>query len=291
LIRITVPGSAAGAFADALEPFTEAVSAFEVSPGGDWTIEGIAAAPDRGRLAASLALLAAALGVSEPVAQIELLPDKDWLAENRRSFKPLAAGRFLVHPSHDRPPARGRIALCVDAGEAFGSGEHETTRLCLLAIDGLAKRWPRGRGVARKGRCGRALDMGCGTGILALAMALCWRSPVLAVDLAPEAVRVARDNARINGAGTLVRAAHAEGFRTRPAQGKFDVIAANILQRPLVRMAPQLARALELGGRAILSGFYVDQAAAVIAAHRAQRLALERRITLGAWCALVMRRK
>jgi len=292
VIRLTVPAAAAPAFSEALEGFAEAVSAFEVSPGGNWTIEGIGPAPNRALLGTALALAAAACDIAEPVAVVEALPKVDWLAENRRSFKPVAAGRFLVHPSHDRPVARGRIALCVDAGEAFGSGEHETTRGCLLAIDGLTKRWPRGRGAARKGRGGRALDMGCGTGILALAMALYWRSPVLGIDLAPEAVRVARDNARINGAVTLVRAEHADGFRARVARrGRFDVIAANILQRPLIRMAPLLARRLERGGRAILSGFYVDQAPAVVAAHRAQGLALERRIVLGAWCAGVMRRK
>lgn len=291
-IRLTVPAAAAQAFADALEGFAAAVSAFETAPGGDWKIEGIGPEPDRGRLGMSLALAAVAAGIAEPPVTVEALPQVNWLAENRRSFKPLSVGRFLVHPSHDRPTAPGRIALCIDAGEAFGSGEHETTRGCLLALDALGKRWPRGRGVARRGRGGRALDMGCGTGILSLAMALPWRSPVLGIDLAPEAVRVARDNARINSAGTLLRAAHADGFRTRLVKGRqFDLVAANILQRPLVAMAPALARHLRRGGWAILSGFYVDQAQAVIAAHRARGLALERRIVVGAWCAVMMRRK
>jgi ribosomal protein L11 methyltransferase len=291
-IRLTVPVAAAGAFADALDEFAEAVSIFELAPGGDWKVEAIGPEPDMGRLGIALALVAATLGIAEPPVTVEPLPRVDWLAENRRSFKPLSAGRFLVHPSHDRPRAPGRIALCIDAGEAFGSGEHETTRGCLLAIDGLAKRWPRGRGVARRGRRGRALDMGCGTGILALAMALMWRTPVLGVDLAPEAVRVARDNARINAAATLVRAECADGFRARIVRReRYDLIAANILQRPLMAMAPALARRLRRGGRAILSGFYVDQAQAVIAAHRARGLAVERRIVLGAWCALTMRRK
>ncbi|MCC7049965.1 MAG: 50S ribosomal protein L11 methyltransferase [Alphaproteobacteria bacterium] len=292
VIRLNVPAAAAQAFAEALENFAEAVSAFELAPGGEWKIEGIGPEPDRGQLAMSLALAAAAAGIAEPPVTVEALPEVNWLAENRRSFTPLSAGRFLVHPSHDRPLAPGRIALCIDAGEAFGSGEHETTRGCLLAIDALGRRWPRGRGVARRGRAGRALDMGCGTGILSLAMALLWRSPVLGIDLAPEAVRVARANAGINQAAVLMRAVHADGFRARLLRGRrFDLVAANILQRPLVAMAPALARHLRRGGRAILSGFYSDQAQAVIAAQRAQGLAPERRIVVGAWCTVVMRRK
>ena len=290
-IRLTVPAALAGAVADALEEFAEAVSAFEAAPGGDWKIEGIGAEPDRGRLSAALALIAAAHGLPEPVVAVEALPATDWVAENQRSFRPIHAGRFIAHPSHDRPDAPGRIALCIDAGEAFGSGEHETTRGCLLAIDGLTRRWPPGRGVARKGRRGRALDMGCGTGILALAMARAWRSPVLGVDLAPKSVRVAEENARINQAGTLVRAVWADGFKGRVVKRRrYDLIAANILQRPLVAMAPALARALLPGGRAILSGFFVDQAQAVIAAHRARGLVLERKIVLGPWCAVSLRR-
>jgi ribosomal protein L11 methyltransferase len=290
-IRLTVPAVLAGEVADALDGFAEAVSAFEIAPGGDWKIEGIGAEPDRGALGSVLALIAASRGLAEPDVSIEALPPTDWVAENQRSFKPIHAGRFIAHPSHDRPDAPGKIALCIDAGQAFGSGEHETTRGCLLAIDGLARRWRPGRGVARKGRAGRALDMGCGTGILALAMARAWRSPVLGVDLAPESVRVAEENARINQAGTLVRAVWADGFKGRAVKRRrYDLIAANILQRPLVAMAPALAGRLLPGGRAILSGFFVDQAQAVISAHRKRGMVQERRFVLGQWCAIIMRR-
>lgn len=290
-IRLIVPAALAGEVADALDGFAEAVSAFEIAPGGDWKIEGIGAAPDKGALGTALALIAASHGLPEPAVAVEALPATDWVAENQRSFKPIHAGRFIAHPSHDKPVAPGKIALCIDAGEAFGSGEHETTRGCLLAIDGLLRRWPLGRGVARKGRAGRALDMGCGTGILALAMARAWRSPVLGVDLAPEAVRVALENARLNQAATLVRAVWVDGFKGRAVKRRtYDLIAANILQRPLVAMAPALAARLVPGGRAILSGFFVDQAQAVIAAHRKRGMVLERRIAMGQWCAVVMRR-
>ena len=288
IIRFTVPHSAS-VFTDTMEPFAEAVSAFERAPGGDWHIEAIGPEPDRGRLGAALALTAAALGVAEPEATIETLPEKDWLAENRRSFRPIHAGRFLVHPSHIRPDAPGRLLLRIDAGEAFGSGEHETTRLCLMALDRLAKRRPRWK--SAPGRPAWALDMGCGSGILSLAIALRWRMKVLAVDIAPEAARVTRRNARDNGLAALVRAMRADGYRRRAMRGRrFGLIVSNILQRPLVALAPDLARHLGPAGRAVLSGFYPDQAQAVIAAHRARGLRLECVETLGRWCAATLRK-
>ena len=284
IVSVVVPPSAVLAFSEALEPFGESTSAFEVEPDAGWRIEAIGRRPDRARLAAAVALAAAAAGVAEPEVEIRPLPEKDWLKESLRSFQPIAAGRFLMHPSHSRPAAQGKIALCVDAGEAFGTGEHETTRLCLLEIDRIAKCRPRLRGV-------RALDMGCGSGILSLAIARRWRIGVLGVDIAPEAARIARDNARLNGVGMLMTATCGYGYRLRAVQGRqFALIVANILQRPLVAMAPGLARGLAHGGRAVLSGFYRDQAQAVIAAHRAQGLTLERMAAIGAWCAVTFRK-
>ena len=283
-IRVVVPAQGAEAFAAALEPFAEAVSAFEIAPGGDWRVEAIGPAPNRGRLDAALAVAAASLGLAEPAAVVEKLPDRDWLKENLSSFRPIGAGRFLVHPSHDRPAAPGRIAICIDAGEAFGTGEHETTRLCLLEIDRIAKRKPRWRGA-------RSLDMGCGSGVLSLAIALKWRAGVLAVDIAPESARIAGANARLNGVAALVRAIAGDGYRLRTVgRRRYDLIVSNILQRPLIALAPALARRLARGGRAVLSGFYRDQAGAVIASHRARGLKPERVTALGAWCAVTFRK-
>ncbi|MCK6452532.1 MAG: 50S ribosomal protein L11 methyltransferase [Alphaproteobacteria bacterium] len=285
-ITVIVPAAAAPAFADALEAFAASVSAFEIAPGGDWRIEAIGPAPDRGALGTALALVAASCRLAEPRAVVAPLPERNWLAANRRSFRPIAAGRFLVHPSHTRPRAPGKLLLRLDAGEAFGTGEHETTRGCLLALDRLACRWPSGRHPAP---AAHALDLGCGSGILALAMALTWRMKVLAVDSAPEAVRTARANVRDNAAAFLVRCLRSDGFRHRAVRRRrYALITANILQRPLVALAPALAARLERGGRVVLSGFHPHQAQAVIAAHRARGLVLERRITLGAWCTLVM---
>jgi ribosomal protein L11 methyltransferase len=283
-ITVVVPVAAAPVFLEALETFASSVSAFELGPNGEWRIEAIGPAPDRGQLGAVLALAAASCGIAEPRADVAPLPQKDWLADNRRSFRPLSAGRFLVHPSHLRPVAPGKLLLCLDAGEAFGTGEHETTRGCLLAIDHLANRRRRLRGA-------HALDVGCGSGILALAMALTWRIPVLAIDTAPEAVRTARANVRDNAGAGLVRCLRADGFRHgQVKRRRYALIAANILQRPLVAMAPALAARLAPGGRVLLSGFYRDQAQAVIAAHRAQGLVLEKRFLIGAWCTTLMRK-
>lgn len=283
-IRIAVPADGVEGFVAALGPFAEAVSAFEIAPDGDWRIEAIGPAPDRGKLTAALAIAAASLGLTEPEAIVEKLPDRDWLKENLRSFRPIHAGRFLVHPSHDRPEAPGRIAIQIDAGEAFGTGEHETTRLCLLELDRIAKRRPRWRSAC-------ALDMGCGSGVLSLAIALKWHARVLAVDIAPEAARIARQNARENGVGTYVHAIAGDGYRLRAVRRRhYDLIVSNILQRPLIAMAPALARGLARGGRAVLSGFYRDQALGVIAAYRALGLKLEHVSALGAWCAVMFRK-
>src|SRR4051812_269737 len=162
-----------------------------------------------------------------PVYHVQPLPPTDWLAQNRRDFPAQAIGRFFVYGSHhaDGVPA-GRHGLMVDAATAFGSGEHATTRGCLAALDRLAKRRRRPR---------RPLDLGCGSGILALGMAKAWRRPVRAADIDAESVRVARENAALNGVSQLVRIDRSDGYRAplvhrgRP----YDVIVSNILAQPL----------------------------------------------------------
>ncbi len=172
-----------------------------------------------------------------------------------------------------------RIGLRIDAATAFGTGEHATTRGCLLALDTLARRGPRHR----------VLDMGTGTGILAIAAAKTWRRPVLARDIDHEAVRIAGLNAARNGVGALVMARRSDGYLTRGIiDRRFDLVFANILARPLMRMAPRLSRALAPGGIAVLSGLLGRQERAVLAAHRAQRLVLRRRIADDGWHTLMM---
>lgn len=280
-LAASVPDAgAADLVAAALATLCSAVSAFETSPDGAWRVEGLAAQrPEPGLVAATLAV--AWLGRADPPPALvaELLPARDWLAENQASFAPLAAGRYFIHGSHDRGrvPA-GRVGLTIDAATAFGTGAHATTRGCLLVLDGLARR--------RRAR--RVLDMGTGTGILAIAAAKTWRRRIRARDIDAESVRVAARNARLNGVGALVEARRSDGYR---GLGRgYDLVFANILAGPLTRMAPALARALAPGGVAVLSGLLAGQERAVLAAHRGQRLRLVRRIRAEGWHTLVVAR-
>lgn len=274
---------AAAAATDALDGLA-AVSVFEEKPGGFWRIEGLATAPpDRPRLAARLALAWLRFGGAAPDLHWEKLPPTDWLALNQASFPPIATGRYFVYGSQHRGrvPA-GRIGLLIDAATAFGTGEHATTRGCLAALDH----------VARLGAARRVLDMGTGTGVLALAAAKTWRRPVRAFDIDPEAVRVAAHNARRNGVAPLVETRRSAGYRDRAvARGApYDLVLANILARPLMLMARDLARALAPGGIAVLSGLLPQQEACVLAAHRLRRLRLHGRIVIDGWSTLIVGR-
>ena len=281
-IRLELAAGAAPAIA-AVEAILEAaalsVSRFERARGKRWRIEALLAARPR---SAFIARLAEAAGL--PLARIHAapLPVRDWVAESRAKLPAIRAGRFFLHGSHFRGhPPTGSLALLVEAGLAFGTGRHETTRGCLLALDALAR-----------GRIERPLDLGCGSGVLALAMARLWGVPVLAADNDPAAVAVTRENAAKNGLAELVRAVRSEGYAAAMLRRRapFDLVTANILADPLVQMAPDLARHLAPGGRAILSGFFVAQERALIAAHRQAGLRLERRWRLGEWSVLQFRR-
>jgi ribosomal protein L11 methyltransferase len=272
--------------AAALETCAVAVSIFELEPGVLWRVEAIAqSAPDRVALAGAGALAALALDIGADDLfrdlVVERLAPRDWVGENQASFPPLRIGRFFIHGSHVAGvPSAGAIALRIDAATAFGTGEHATTRGCLLALGALAKR--------RRFR--RPLDMGTGTGILAMAAARLWGCCVVACDLDAGAVAVTRTNSSANRLARRIRIHRANGYR-HPAvrRGRpFDLILANILARPLQRMAGDLAAHLAPGGIAVLSGLLPRQAQYVLAAHRARGLSLVRRIAVDGWTTLVL---
>lgn len=281
-IRVEVPHAAASLLVDALDSHAAATSAFLDEATGIWRIEAFfASRPDDGRLLADLAAAAAASGTGIPELSVVDLGSRDWVAENQRAFPPFRVGRFYIYGSCVKtPPPKGAHPILLDAATAFGTGEHETTRGCLLALDRLARR--------RKIR--NPLDLGCGTGILAIAAARLSPVRVLASDIDPEAVRVAQANARANGVGARLRVVESVGFahpeivRNAP----FDLIVANILARPLCVLARDMARRLAPGGVAVLSGLLTRQAAGVLAAHRQQGLRLAGRIALGDWPTLVL---
>ncbi len=283
-LTLVAPADAVDLFSAALEPFVLSVASFAVTPDGPWTVEAYAAAPpDRGAVEAAVMVAAAAVGIDAPAVQVEAMKVKDWLTANRQSFQPIRAGRFFVHPSHYRAamPA-GAVPILIDAATAFGSGTHGSTFGCLLALDRLLPRL----------RSGPLLDVGCGSGILSIAMARAGGWPVLAADIDPESVRVCRANARANGVADRVRAIWSRGLRDRRigVSRPYPLIVANILARPLMMMAADIAGAVAPGGSVVLSGLLIDQEVPVMGAYRRCGLVLGQRITVGGWRTLILRR-
>ena len=211
----------------------------------------------------------------------EALPDQDWIRRSQEGLPPVRAGRFFVYGAHDAGtvPA-GVIPIRIEAGLAFGTGHHETTALCLESLSELARR--------RKFL--NVLDVGCGTGVLAIAASKLSRRPVLAADIDPVAVEVTRENARINDSAPLIRAVVADGL-AHPAirrQAPFNLVLANILAGPLTKLAPGITGALAPGGVAILSGLLRWQEQLVLSFYRALGLRLAHRVRQGPWSALVL---
>jgi ribosomal protein L11 methyltransferase len=273
---------AASAVFSLLDENAGAVSAFETAP-EEWRLEAYPrAAVLTPGLAARLALAAAAEGGALVEIGEEKLPARDWLAENQLAFPPLRVGRFFIYGSHYRGvvPA-GTIGIAVDAATAFGTGEHPSTRACLMALDGLA----------RLHRFRRPLDIGTGTGILSIAAAKLLRRRVLASDIDPGAVDVARHNVARNGVKNLVQVCRAPGYQHRAlGKSRYDLILSNILARPLAVLAADLAHALAPGGRAVLSGLLRRQEPIVLAPHRSCGIVLDHRLVIDGWSTLVMRR-
>jgi ribosomal protein L11 methyltransferase len=206
----------------------------------------------------------------------EVIPDVDWIAKSLEGLKPVRAGRFLVHGSHDRNKIRANdVAIEIDAGQAFGTGHHGTTAGCLEVIDQ----------VLRARTVHNALDLGTGSGVLAIAVRKVRNIPVLATDIDPVAVKVARENVRRNGISTGMRVETAPGFHSSAFRedGPFDLIIANILARPLMKMAPELSRHLAPGGSVILSGILAEQRWKVLAAYNGAGMRHVRTIWRNGW--------
>jgi ribosomal protein L11 methyltransferase len=220
----------------------------------------------------------------EDRAVVEALPDVDWIKLSQEGLPPVRAGRFFVYGAHDAGVVpHGVIPIRIEAGLAFGTGHHETTALCLRVLSDLSK----------KRRFDNVLDVGCGTGLLAIGAAKLWRQPVLASDIDHVAVEVTRENAAANGEAPLIRAVTADGL-THPAlaeRAPYDLILANILAGPLTKLAPDIARALAPGGVAILSGLLTWQENMVASFYRPHGLIFRGVRREHVWSALTLERR
>jgi ribosomal protein L11 methyltransferase len=292
-IRVTAPAFAVAALEAALEPYAFSVSSFEVpvsetTPPAErwWSIGALAhEEPPLAEVAMRLTEAAGRSGIAVPDLIVEPLHGRDWLAENRRHFPPQRLGRFfIVDPDETVTPPAGAWTIRLAAGPAFGSGTHATTQGCLAAIARIA---------AARGRAGfrRVLDVGTGSGILAIGAGRAGARRVVATDVDPSAVRTAAENVRRNGVASRTALMHAVGPAAAVAvHGPYDLILANILAAPLRQMMPRFARLLAPKGRLVLSGLLFNQEAGVRAAARTQGLALERRIRRGEWPTLIVRK-
>jgi ribosomal protein L11 methyltransferase len=256
-----------------------AIAAFE-GPGGCWGVNvHFAEAPDQASIR-ELVGIAAGHEVAQAIS-FDTVEARDWVKAALEELVPVRAGRFIVHGRHDRskvPP--NKLGIEIEAALAFGTGHHGTTRGCLLLLGSVLKAH----------RPKRVLDLGTGTGVLAIAAAKALRRHVLASDIDPLSVRVAAENARLNGSGDLVETICASGFAAPQFahRGPFDLVLANILANPLRQMATPMTGHLAPSALVILSGLLPHQAQSVIAAYRARGLVLKRHIRIEGWSSLLL---
>jgi ribosomal protein L11 methyltransferase len=285
-VSCVLPESCALEIETAFEGLSHSVSAFETDEKKkQWTVELLCTQPpDMEEIDRRVHILSVLHQASKPALVVDRLEQQDWLSQVARDFPSFTIGRFFIHGAHIKDgKSPGSINIQIDAGAAFGSGEHGTTGCCLEALDWLSK----------KRDFKNILDMGCGSGILAIAAAKLWRVHVLAADIDPVAVQVTNENARINRAGAQVEAIVSDGYlNERVKRGApYDLIISNILARPLVAFAPKLAQHLAPGGIAVLSGLLASQEAQVRAAHQAQGLTFIKRFVDRGWHTLVIGKK
>ena len=258
-----------------------AIAAFE-RPDGRWDITVHFDDPPDQALVRELVTSVAGADIAKAI-DFDTVEAKDWVKASLEDLVPVPAGRFVVHGQHDRERvAPNKVGIEIEAALAFGTGHHGTTRGCLLLLDHVLKAW----------RPRRVLDLGTGTGVLAIAAAKALHEKILASDIDLPSVQVARENARLNVSGHLVRAIRATGFSATQfaAAAPFDLVLANILANPLRQLATPMARHLAPSALVILSGLLTAQAPGVIAAYRARGLVPARHLRIEGWSSLLLRK-
>jgi len=284
VLRLVADQRRARAIADLIvetfDPTETAAAAFEIDDGPDWVVEVFFAdEPDHDDIRALIEVATDAETASR--AEFSHIAEQDWVTNALAGLAPVRAGRIVVHGSHDRGRLRANdIGIEIEAALAFGTGHHGTTLGCLRALLRIcARRRPR-----------RILDVGTGTGVLAIGAALLLKQQVASGDIDPVAVETATANARANHAGAFVRPVVATGLRHPALQGRYDLIFANILAKPLRLMAPAIAAAAAPGGELVLSGLLARDVPGVLSAYAAQGFALVERGDIDGWAALLLRR-
>jgi ribosomal protein L11 methyltransferase len=258
-----------------------AIVAFE-RPDGRWDVTMYFAEPPDQPLVRERVTNAAGREAAGSIA-FDTVEAMDWVKASLEDLVPVPAGRFVVYGQHDRERiAANKIGIEIEAALAFGTGHHGTTRGCLLLLDHVLKAW----------RPRRVLDLGTGTGVLAIAAARALQGKVLASDIDPLSVQVARENARLNVSRHLVQAIRATGFSAPQfaSAAPFDLVLANILANPLRQLAGPMTRHLAPSALVILSGLLTHQAPGVIAAYRARGLVPVRHLRIEGWSSLLLRK-
>ncbi len=286
-VSFTTPVANADAFAtllsDAFYPDAQAVATAEVEEHVSWSVEAYyEEEPDAAQIEKIIRPLADELELTMPMVTVEALPDINWVAKSLEGLAPIETDRFFVHGAHDADKCpEARLPLLVDAGEAFGTGHHGTTLGCLKFIEKECQHR----------RPARVLDLGCGTGLLAIATAKLTGREVIASDIDPIATRVTRENARANKVHPLIKTITAKGTNhpDLKAHGPYDLLIANILAGPLAHMAPDVEQQLARGGTLILSGILHEQEQMVLSAYRGQGLFLLDRLRIDEWVTLRLR--
>jgi ribosomal protein L11 methyltransferase len=262
-------------------PGFEAFPLVMIEENGRWLLECY----DGGALAGPAASVLENAGITAVSREAVEVPDRDWVAETQQALPPVRAGRFIVHGSHARCLASSQWAIEIDAGRAFGTAHHGTTKGCLLEIGRIA--------AALKPRT--VLDLGTGSGVLAIgaAKAFAHRAHIAAADIDPIAIAVARENCQKNGAAGSVSLFIGDGLRPSLAYGRapFDLLVANILAKPLLKLAPRFRLLAKPGGILILSGLLSEQAREILGRYRATGFSLIRRRDLEGWATLTLRRR
>ncbi len=285
ILRFSLPSSVSEAFGEALQDGAVVVTVLAPPRNKTAQIEVLYdSKPKTAALTAKLVLLAAALKIPSPKVTLRAAPNFDWLKKVAGDFPPLKIARWTVHGAQHRNkvPDR-RTALQIDATNAFGTGEHPTTRGCLLMLDKILK----------TGFCPLCMaDIGCGSGILAMAFAKSTQGKAVGVDLDAASAIIAAKNVRANGLSRNVRVCCGNGYAAKPVKkaAPYDLIMANIFADPLCEMARDLKKNLRPGGIAILSGILKTQARKVVSAHRKQGLSLVERKDIGEWAVLALQR-